>query len=112
MAVVHAVGPFTITGGSSAAISPALTWSDAGSHTPQVLLLYYHTGAVGTVTGDQIVGAGMTDGTRHFTTCYMNDDAVVATNAGQYLSNAAVLVETDVPETKSGQIDFTSFGTA
>lgn len=112
MAVAHALGTFSVPGASTTAISPSLTWSDAGSHTPQAILFFCHIGAAGTHTADDgILGVGMTDGTRHFATYCRMRDGVNSTEARLYQSDNAPIVEINTSGTLTGVVDFTSFGT-
>lgn len=110
MAVVVAHGTFTIPTNTNA-IAPALTWSDAGSHTPQLVLLRCVNGAGGTGTGNTFVSQGMTDGTTQFTQCFASEDNVAASNSASYKNSTGVLSEIGVNATLTGLIGFTSFGT-
>lgn len=100
MAVVHAVGSFTITGGSTADVvenaASGLAWSDAGTHTPQWALFIAHQGSVGTNAADMRLSFGLTDGTRHYAaSTYGSDNSTTSgfsatrcTNSGPVLMAA------------------------
>lgn len=112
MPLNHAIGSFLIPAGSTTAISPTLTWrGGGGSATPQALIFFTVNAAAGTGTGHQFTFLGMTDGTRHFCQANYASDAVNATVARGYVSNTAPGIELDSTGAKTGQLDFTSFGT-
>lgn len=109
MAVAHGVGTFSIASGSTAAITPTITWSDAGTHTPQALLLWCRAGT-GVSTTHNFFSYGMTDGTNHLTVAVASEDAVSASNTAVYRTNDAPLAECTTGGVVSGLANFTSFG--
>lgn len=111
MAVVHAVGSFSIAAGSTSAVPVDLSalWSDAGSHTPQAVLFFYHSGSVGTSTGNSFYGSGMTDGTNHYGHAVHIVDNVTTGNSNSYHTANAPIIECDGSSALTGQADFTSF---
>lgn len=111
MAVVHGIGTFTITAGSTTTISPTVTWDDAGSHTPQALLLFHHGGATGTTTGSMNGSMGMTDGTTQYAMAWNHDDAVATSDTGSRVTNAGCLNECQRDGVETGRLAFSSFGT-
>lgn len=111
MAAVYALGQFSIPNGSTAAITPSLTWSDAGSHTPQAILFLGRSGTNASANTSHIYASeGFTDGTTHFTAGIYQADAASATVGASRVADGGVIVETD-NGTESGLLGFTSFGT-
>jgi hypothetical protein len=107
---------FSIPNGSTTAITPTVTWDDAGSgRTITALLFVARSGANGSsATGNLSGSFGMTDGTRHWATGKFKTDNATASNGGMRVTNDGVLVECDTatPGAATGLLVFTSFGSA
>ena len=106
MAVVHAVGTFTVTAASAAQITEAVTWSDAGTHTPQVALFFSVEGGTGAARGF----VGMSDGTNEFAHAIWCSDNVTTADAAARTTQSGCLLETDSTGAESGLFTVTSFG--
>lgn len=112
MAIVTARGTVAYTSGSTSNIAPTVTWSDAGSRAPQLLLVRYRSGTSGSVNTDKLDASwGMTDGTTQFGYGCMADDNATSANSAHRAVNTGVLVEVDQDGNETGLMSFSSFGT-
>lgn len=85
MAVVAAVGSFTVDAGDTASKTvSALPWNDAGSHTPQLILLFAHQ-----IEGQGSIGLsrGVSDGTAHFVVAYSTQDDATSASGRRYANS-------------------------